>query len=97
MTWELVYTIVGVSIGGFFGYKVGWETRENGYSNKAIFFLILIAVLVNHYNKKGIENIIEASEIRLIDKLEEGLHNGNSTSYEQSRCTYAQDSGFRWQ
>ena len=49
------------------------------------------------FDKGEILYNMEASEIRLIDKLEEGLHNGNSTSYEQSRCTYAQDSGFRWQ
>jgi len=97
MTWELVYTLVGVVFGGFFGYKVGWETTRNGYTNKAIFFLILIAILVNHFDKREILYNMEASEIRLIDKLEEGLHNGNSTSYEQSRCTYAQNSGFRWQ
>jgi hypothetical protein len=49
------------------------------------------------FDKRKILYNMKASEIRLIDKLEEGLHNGNSTSYEQNRCTYAQDSGFRRQ
>ena len=68
--------------------RAGWSARDGladaGGARRA-------------FDKRKILYNMKASEIRLINKLEEGLRNGNSTSYEQNRCTYAQDSGFRWQ